>query len=172
MQFDRYLEWLGKPIKFAIAVALVLMVGFVFANVVLRYAFDSGLTWSSEVARYLFVWVVFLGSVLAVAEHSHLGVDLLVGRLPLGMQKLLFGFAVVLIVGVMALIVEGLLLLIELNRGMTGPATEIPINNYYYAGLISAVLMSSILIYQAVAFAITGHHGPAWRRPSSRSPES
>lgn len=172
MQFDRYLEWLGKPIKFAIAVALVLMVGFVFANVVLRYAFDSGLTWSSEVARYLFVWVVFLGSVLAVAEHSHLGVDLLVGRLPLGMQKFLFGFAVVLIVGVMALIVEGLLLLIELNRGMTGPATEIPINNYYYAGLVSAVLMSSILIYQAVAFVITGRHGPAWRRPGSRSPES
>ncbi|QEL09974.1 TRAP transporter small permease [Kushneria phosphatilytica] len=162
---------LDKLIKLAIAIALVLMVGFVFTNVVLRYAFDSGLTWSSEVARYLFVWVVFLGSILAVADHSHLGVDILVSRVPLWLQKVLFVLSVILITGVMTLVVRGLLMLIELNVGITGPATELPINNYYYAGMVSAVLMSLVLIFQAVSFALTGRHGPQWSQPRDGSAE-
>ena len=39
----------------------------VFAQVVLRYGFDSPLVWSDELARYLFVWCAFLGWVIARA---------------------------------------------------------------------------------------------------------
>ena len=37
------------------------MVVLVFGNVVLRYAFNSGLTMSEEVSRWLFVWLTFMG---------------------------------------------------------------------------------------------------------------
>ena len=58
------------------------MVVLVFGNVVLRYAFNTGITVSEEVSRWLFVWLTFLGAIVAMQEHGHLGVDMLVARLP------------------------------------------------------------------------------------------
>ena len=56
------------------------MVLLVFGNVVLRYALQlrhHGV--SEEVSRWLFVWLTFLGAVVAIKEHGHLGTDMLVG---------------------------------------------------------------------------------------------
>ena len=57
------------------------MVVMVFANVVLRYGFGSGITVSEEISRFLFVWLIFLGSVPVMRQHGHLGVEMLVGKL-------------------------------------------------------------------------------------------
>ena len=54
--YCRFLEW-------TIALGLAIMVVLVFGNVVLRYAFNSGITVSEEVSRWLFVWVTFLGAI-------------------------------------------------------------------------------------------------------------
>ena len=35
-----------------------------------------------EVSRWLFVWLTFLGAIVALKEHGHLGTDMLVSRLP------------------------------------------------------------------------------------------
>ena len=66
---------------------LALMVVLVFGNVVLRYAFDSGITVSEELSRWLFVWMTFLGAIVAIKEHGHLGTDMLVARLPKAGKK-------------------------------------------------------------------------------------
>ncbi len=57
------------------------MVILVFGNVVLRYGFDSGITLSEELARWLFVWMTFLGAAVALREHQHLGTEFLIRRL-------------------------------------------------------------------------------------------
>ena len=57
------------------------MVVLVFGNVVLRYALNSGITVSEELSRWFFVWMTFLGAVIGLREHAHLGTDLLIGRL-------------------------------------------------------------------------------------------
>ena len=62
-------------LKFLIALFLAIMVVLVFGNVVLRYAFNSGITVSEELSRWLFVWLTFLGAIVAMREHGHLGVD-------------------------------------------------------------------------------------------------
>ena len=54
----------------------------VLLQVVLRYAFNSPLTWSEELARYLFIWCAFLGWVVASRRHSHLAMTFVVERLP------------------------------------------------------------------------------------------
>lgn len=46
------------------------MVVMVFGNVVLRYAFNSGIAISEEVSRWLFVWITFLGAIVAVRERA------------------------------------------------------------------------------------------------------
>ena len=49
-----------------IALCLALMVVMVFGNVVLRYGFNSGITVSEELSRWLFVWMTFLGAIVAL----------------------------------------------------------------------------------------------------------
>ena len=49
-------------------VCLFLMVIMVFGNVVMRYAFNSGITVSEELSRWLFLWLIFLGASVAVHE--------------------------------------------------------------------------------------------------------
>lgn len=65
-----------------IAFCLVAMVVMVFGNVVLRYGFGSGLVMSEELSRFAFIWLVFVGAVVAMHEGAHLGVDTVVTALP------------------------------------------------------------------------------------------
>ncbi len=60
------------------------MVLMVFGNVVLRYVFNSGITVSEELSRFFFVWLTFIGAVVAMREGTHLGMDTVVARLPRG----------------------------------------------------------------------------------------
>ena len=69
-------------IKILMALCMAGMVVLVFGNVVLRYAFNSGITVSEEMSRLFFVWMCFLGAILGLRERAHLGVDTLVARLP------------------------------------------------------------------------------------------
>lgn len=77
---ERLVEWL-------MALALAVMVLLVFGNVVLRYVFNSGIAWAEEISRLMFVWMIFLGAVLALRQHAHLGVELLQAKLPLWARR-------------------------------------------------------------------------------------
>jgi TRAP-type C4-dicarboxylate transport system permease small subunit len=78
----RLIDLYCKALNLLMAAALAVMVVLVFGNVVLRYGFNSGITVSEEVSRWLFVWLTFMGAVVALKEHGHLGTDVLVSRLP------------------------------------------------------------------------------------------
>src|SRR5437870_12226400 len=90
---ERILDLYCGLLKGVIALCLALMVVMVFGNVVLRYGFNSGITVSEELSRWLFVWMTFLGAIVAMRKHAHLGTDTLIARLPIGARKLCFGIA-------------------------------------------------------------------------------
>jgi TRAP-type C4-dicarboxylate transport system permease small subunit len=79
-----------KLLEFLVVTCLVAMVVMVFGNVVLRYGFNSGISVSDEMSRYCFIWLTYIGAMVAMREKAHLGVDTLVRRLPLGGKKLCF----------------------------------------------------------------------------------
>lgn len=54
----------------------------VLMNVFLRYFMNTGIYWSEEVATMCFVWCIFVGSASAYKNGAHLGVDILVKKLP------------------------------------------------------------------------------------------
>ena len=72
-----------KAVEIALlAVLLLAMVLMVFGNVVLRYVFNSGIVVSEELARFCFVWLTFIGAIVAVRDNAHLGMDNVVAALP------------------------------------------------------------------------------------------
>lgn len=46
-----------------------------------RYVLGSPLSWTEEVARYLFVWMVFIGSAAAMLDRSHVAIEMFVDAL-------------------------------------------------------------------------------------------
>lgn len=65
-----------------IAVILGLMTLVTFANVVMRYVFNSTLIWGLEVVLILFAWLILLGVSYCVKVNAHLGVDALTSLMP------------------------------------------------------------------------------------------
>lgn len=79
---QKLIDGFFKLMELLVVVALVAMVCMVFGNVVLRYAFNSGILVSEELSRYCFVWLTYIGAMVAMREGGHLGVDTLVRKLP------------------------------------------------------------------------------------------
>ncbi|MBK6600992.1 MAG: TRAP transporter small permease [Betaproteobacteria bacterium] len=71
-----------RALELLLAALLLAMVVMVFGNVVLRYVFNSGITMSEEMSRVFFVWLTFIGAVVAMRDNAHLGMTNVVDRLP------------------------------------------------------------------------------------------
>ena len=52
------------------------------AQVVARYVFNHSLAWSEELARYIFIWQVWLGSAYCVVKNRHIRIDVFTDKLP------------------------------------------------------------------------------------------
>ena len=57
-----------------------------FANVIARYFFNSPIQWAEELARYAFIWVVFMGAVVCTKRKRHIAIDILLSMLPTGVS--------------------------------------------------------------------------------------
>jgi len=77
-----------------IALLLASMTSLTFVNVVMRYVFNSGLTWALEITEFLFAWLILFGMSYGVKVGSHIGVDALVRLFPDRVQRVIGLFVV------------------------------------------------------------------------------
>jgi len=61
---------------------VAIMTVIIIIQVFMRYLFLYSLSWSEEVARYLMIWVCFLGASLALKHGFHIGVEFVLNRIP------------------------------------------------------------------------------------------
>ena len=78
----RLLTPLDRTITGALLLAVTVMVSVVSLQVALRYGFNRSIDWADEVGRLAFVWSIFLAIPLGVRQGSHIGIDLVVDKLP------------------------------------------------------------------------------------------
>jgi TRAP-type transport system small permease protein len=82
-KMQKIIHWFFKGLELGVVLCLFAMVVMVFGNVVMRYAFNSGIQIGEEMSRYAFIWLTYLGAMVAMREGGHLGVDTLFKHLPL-----------------------------------------------------------------------------------------
>lgn len=134
MKFSKFLD---AVCVVCMAVILILVV----VQVVLRYVFNSPLTWSEELAVYVMVWMTFIGSVICMRDKEHIDVTVLVDNLPHGLQRLAIQFSR-LASSIFLLIVAyyGFELVME-NRVVTSAANQINMGLVYSILPLSAIGM-------------------------------
>jgi len=138
-RYCRLLEW-------AIVLLLAVMVVLVFGNVVLRYAANSGITVSEELSRWLFVWMTFLGAIVAIKEHAHLGTDMLVGRLGPKGQRVCLVTGQALMLYTTWLLFSGSLAQARINWDVEAPVTGLSVAIFYSSGIVFAVSAGVLLL--------------------------
>jgi TRAP-type C4-dicarboxylate transport system permease small subunit len=83
----KLMDGLFRGVEILIAIFLAVMIVLVFMNVVLRYLFSTGLVWSEEITRLCFIFLVYLGAIIAARENRHLLIDTLLYKAP-GIAKI------------------------------------------------------------------------------------
>lgn len=141
-------------LKLVIVVCLSLMAFLVFTNVVLRYAFNSGITWSEEVSRFLFVWLIFLGAILAFKDNEHLGVDSFVKKLPMAGKKVVYIISNIVLLITLVFLLDGSWKLTLLNVDLSAPATGMSYAYIYVFGVIMSGAMIIITLYKLFRFIV------------------
>jgi len=144
----RLIDLYCHMIDYLIAILLAIMVVLVFGNVVLRYAFNSGITVSEEMSRWLFVWLTFLGAIAALKEYGHLGTDMLLVKLPPPAQRALLVLSNLLMLYVTWLLFAGSLAQAKINLDVEAPVTGLSVAIFYGSGVVFAVSAALILLDQ------------------------
>ena len=152
---NRVIDGYCRLLTLAMVAMLALMVVLVFGNVVLRYAFNSGITVSEELSRWLFLWMTFLGAIVALKEHGHLGTDALVSRLPKAGKKACLLIGQVLMLYVTWLLLRGSWTQTMINLEVEAPVTGASVAIFYGAGVMFAV-SAAVLLARELWRTVTG----------------
>jgi TRAP-type C4-dicarboxylate transport system permease small subunit len=131
---------------------MALMTALVFCQVVMRYIFGNSLSWSEELARFIFMWLSWVGASYAVKERSHFRVEMFANllrgrhrkRFELLILAVWFGFSVVL---------AGLgtqLMIFLMETGQISAAMEIPMSWVYASVPAGCALMAIRLVVEIV----------------------
>ncbi len=131
----------------AMVACLAVMVALVFGNVVLRYAFNSGISLSDELSRWLFVWMTFMGAIVALRDRGHLGTDFLVGKLGVAGKKACLGAGYLLMLGVCWLLFRGSLEQVRINAETTSAVMEVSVAIFYASGVVFSVSAAALLLH-------------------------
>ncbi|AWI53845.1 C4-dicarboxylate ABC transporter permease [Aquabacterium olei] len=150
--------WLDRYCKFLDLLLALLMAGMVilvFGNVVLRYGFNSGITMSEEVSRWLFIWMTFLGAIVLLKDRKHLGTDMLVSRLPASGKRACLVASQLLMLYVCWLLFKGSLDQAQINLDVASPTTGTSMAVFYGCGVVFGA-SAALFLLRDLLLAITG----------------
>ncbi|MDF2533346.1 MAG: hypothetical protein K0Q65_2927 [Clostridia bacterium] len=139
-------------IKYLVGALLAAMVAIVFWNVVSRYFLGASIAWSEEISRFMLIWVVFLGAVLAYVKDEHLSLDILIKAVPKRIAHIMQVMADIGVLYAIYIIVMGGLNLTMTSWDWLSPAAAIP---YAYVYLIIPIAGAAVLIM--TIFKLIGH---------------
>lgn len=138
--------------KVSIIAISIVMVCVTLAQVIFRYVVSAPLPWSEELARYCFVWIVFLGAAVGLSRGIHLGVDLLVNRMPEPMRRALDALVSLLIGGFAATVIYASLPVLRMNVFQSSPALGVQMSWIYIAIPISMALILLICAERLIQY--------------------
>ncbi|WP_227935210.1 TRAP transporter small permease [Alkalihalobacillus deserti] len=144
----KVLHWLDKNIEsFILIVLSILTVVVVFVQVFMRYILDSSLVWSEELARYAFIWLIYIGVSFGVKKQAHIKVDafaLLFKR----KGQLVLGICANLTFLIFAVLLAYYSFEVVANVTRSSPAMNIPMQWVYAAPMVGLLLTAIRIIQQ------------------------
>ncbi len=151
VMYEKLLKAVRSVLYVFSVTAMSIMLITIFCQVITRYWFNYTPEWSEELARFLFVWVVFLGSALIMGDAGHLAVQFI----PDMLKGTKAGKVVAIIINIASYVFIGILFLkgLEMTSIMTfqlSPGMNIPMSYIYFVIPFSSILMLLYLIKSSI----------------------
>jgi TRAP-type C4-dicarboxylate transport system permease small subunit len=110
-------------------------------NVFSRFVLNSSLGWADELSRFIFIWISFLGAVMAYGTDDHVGLNFLVAKIKSGrIQNIIKVVSDLLILAVLGIIAYyGYIVAVSATN--VSPALYIPMTLVYSIVPVSGFLM-------------------------------
>lgn len=121
------------------------MIGLVFTNAFLRYVFSSSFAPSEEWARFLFIYIIFIGAIEAFYRHKHIAVDMFVNMLKGTSRKVVDIIASVCVLGALLLLFVGGVQLVMQTYDTYSVATDI--NMALINGTLPVMALAAFIIH-------------------------
>lgn len=138
--------------EYILVPTLIFSVVLIFTQVVMRYVFQNSLSWSEELARYLFLWQSWVGVSYGVKKNMHLRILILPGKLK-GNAKIaleLFVNTIWFIFGIFMVIKGTELVMMITGSGQVSPAMGLPMQIAYLSVPVGIFMMNLRLIESTV----------------------
>lgn len=140
-------RWLTVLMEQLIALILVALIVAVSANVIGRSLFNHSLPWADELARMLFIWLIFVGAAAAFARYEHIAVDFLVRKLSPRAAYALYGLQHLIIVVLMGVVLSGGYLVISRSTGRTA-ILGVPWNLINLSLVLCAAFIAAVALWR------------------------
>lgn len=143
---DKIVSRINSLLRLLVIFLLFIMVVAVFLQVLFRFFLDQPLAWTEELARYLLIWITFLGSAYAMSIRAHIGTEYILKYLSPFMTKVVVVIAAILSTLFFAVMVQQGYLLSARSMTQTSPTLLLPMGFVYMViPLSGAVLIMNVL---------------------------
>lgn len=140
-------RWLTLGMEYLIGAILVALIVSVSSNVVGRALFNHSLPWADELARMLFIWLVFIGAAAAFSRYEHIAVDALVRRLPLRLAHMLYLLQHLIITGLMMVMIWGGYQVLERSSGRSA-IMNVPLSFISLSLVLCVIFIAAVSIWR------------------------
>jgi len=141
MAFIAFVDKINRALAILVTTMMMAMLVIIFSAVATRFILNFSPSWAEEAARYLMIWVCFLGAPLAVGVGGHVGVQMFMSRLPLGPRKAIRLLTCAAIEIFLAVVVVKAFVLVQMISTQESAALRIPIYYVYLAVPIGCILL-------------------------------
>jgi TRAP-type transport system small permease protein len=138
---------INHVIRFIVIALLAVMVIAVFMQVLFRFFLDQPLAWTEELARYLLIWITFLGSAYAMSIKAHIGTEYIQKFLSPRMNKVVLVVAALFSLVFFLVMVQQGYLLASRSMTQTSPTLLVPMGYVYMVIPISGALLIMNVIH-------------------------
>ncbi|OAT80961.1 hypothetical protein A6P54_13265 [Bacillus sp. MKU004] len=145
---NRFLTWFERGIGTVTVILFIMMTIVVFAQVVLRYVFDTSIVWGEEFSRYAMIWLAFLGAALGIRHGEHTRIDFFIKLIPFKYRKIVEIVNKLLCIVFLSVITYYSIIMFENTFKLLTPSMQIPVGLVHMILPITGVFMIINLLIQ------------------------
>ena len=145
---SHFIVYLRRAVDLLLIVLLCCIIFLITFQILGRYVFNYSISWSEEAATFCQIWLVMLGSGLAMRNRNHIGIDILVTRMPLRVQQVAKSASFLLGVWCLLVVITSSLSLLTIGMIVRSAGLGLPMAIPYFA---LPVGMSYLLLEFAIA---------------------
>ena len=139
---------LFKALEWFAMICMVVLTAVVFCDVVLRYIFKQGFSWTQEIATLMLVWFSLIGMAIGVLEKIHISIEMFTSHLPEKVISIIESIDHVLIAVFGGVMLYYGIVIMQMTKSSTLPATKMPSAVLYVILPISGllILLNALLV--------------------------